>query len=246
MPIDLTCLGTADAFGSGGRHCAGYLVETSTTELLVDAGPSVLVALKSLGRTTDSIDGVVLSHLHGDHFGGVPFLLLEYTYESPRSRPLTIVGPPGTERRVFELYRALYVESASQGVPFELRFIELRGGGVHEIGDLRIEAFPVPHLENGLSFGHRLRAPDKTLVYSGDTAWTSDLLHESSGADLFLCECSTFATQVPRHVRYRDIEENRKRLECGHLLLTHLGREIRAHCSEIEDQLATDGLRVRL
>ena len=145
VPIELTCLGTADAFGSAGRHCAGYLVETGTTGLLVDAGPSVLVALKSQQRTTEPIDAVVLSHLHGDHFGGVPFLLLEYTYDNPRERPLTIVGPPGTERRVFELYRALYSDAAHHGIPFELRFVELDEGRVHEIQDVRIEAFRVPH-----------------------------------------------------------------------------------------------------
>ncbi len=246
VPIDLTCLGTADAFGSAGRHCAGYLVETPEAGLLVDAGPSVLVALKALGRTSESIDAVVLSHLHGDHFGGIPFLLLEYTYDTPRNRPLTIVGPPGTERRVFELYRALYVESAEHGVPFELRFVELEGGGIHEIGDVRIEAFRVPHQEKAVSLGHRLRTPDKTFVYSGDTAWTPDLLHQSRGADLFLCECSTFSTSVPRHVRYLDIDANRKDFECRRLLLTHLGREIRSHRSEIQDELATDGLRVKL
>ena len=246
VPIDLTCLGTADAFGSAGRHCAGYLVETASTCLLVDAGPSVLVALKAQGRTTESLDGVVLSHLHGDHFGGVPFLLLEYTYDSPRRRPLTIVGPPGTERRVFELYRALYAESASHELPFELRFLEVGGGDVREVGDVRIESFPVPHQESSLSLGHRLKTADKTLVYSGDTSWTPELLRQSAGADLFLCECSTFATQIPRHVRYRDIESNRKDFECARLVLTHLGREIRAHCAEISEELATDGLHVRL
>jgi ribonuclease BN (tRNA processing enzyme) len=246
VPIDLTCLGTADAFGSAGRHCAGYLVETEASHLLVDSGPSVLVALKAQERTTESIDAVVLSHLHGDHFGGVPFLLLEYTYENPRQRPLTIVGPPGTERRVFELYRALYAESASHGVPFDLRFVEIDEGRAYEIGDVRIEAFRVPHQENAISLGHRLRTADRTLVYSGDTAWTPDLLRHSSGADLFLCECSTFATSVPKHVRYLDIEANRKDFECDRLLLTHLGREIRAHCSEIQEELATDGMRVRL
>jgi ribonuclease BN (tRNA processing enzyme) len=246
VSIELTCLGTADAFGSAGRHCAGYLLETEAAGLLVDAGPSVLVALKSQGRTTESIDAVVLSHLHGDHFGGVPFLLLEYTYESPRTRPLTIVGPPGTERRVFELYRALYAESADHGVPFELRFVEVDEGDAHEIADVRIEAFRVPHQVNAISLGHRMRTANRTFVYSGDTAWTPDLLKHSSGADLFLCECSTFATSVPKHVRYLDIDANRKHLECKRLLLTHLGREIRSHCSEIQDELATDGLRVKL
>src|SRR5262245_23775793 len=95
--MTLTCLGTSDAFGTAGRHCAGYLVESASARIVVDAGPSLLGSLKGIGRTADGIDAVVLSHLHGDHFGGVPFLFLEYTFDSPRTDPLVVVGPPGTE-----------------------------------------------------------------------------------------------------------------------------------------------------
>ena len=51
-------------------------------------GPSILQALKRSGRDPGAVDFVLLSHLHGDHFGGVPFLFMEYRYEEPRSRPL--------------------------------------------------------------------------------------------------------------------------------------------------------------
>jgi ribonuclease BN (tRNA processing enzyme) len=99
LKTSLTFLGTSDAFGSAGRHCAGYLLDTREGCVLIDAGPSILTAMKSLRRRPDEIDAIVLSHLHGDHFGGVAFLILEYSYEAPRTRPLTVVGPPGTERR---------------------------------------------------------------------------------------------------------------------------------------------------
>ena len=65
------------------------------------------------------IDFVVLSHLHGDHFGGLPFLFMEYRYEAPRTRPLTIYGPPGTAARTQRLFEALYEKTAHE--PHELR-----------------------------------------------------------------------------------------------------------------------------
>ena len=104
--MKVTIVGSGDAFGSGGRFNTCFMVETQERTLLMDFGASSPVALKAQGHDPDRIDAVILSHLHGDHFGGVPFLLLEYTYDSPRKRPLTIVGPPGTERRIFELYHA--------------------------------------------------------------------------------------------------------------------------------------------
>jgi len=244
--MSLTCLGTSDAFGSAGRHCAGYLLDTRQGCILVDAGPGILTAMKAQQRSPSEIDAVVLSHLHGDHFGGVAFLILEYCYESPRERPLVVVGPPDTERRVFELYHALYAEMRGKPLPFEIRFVEAVDGSVTEVVDARVESFRVPHQETAISLGHRLRAGGTSLVYSGDTAWTPDLLRVSEGADVFLCECSTFDTRVPRHVRYVDIAANHASFGCDRLLLTHLGREMRARSGEIPDQLANDGLELEI
>jgi ribonuclease BN (tRNA processing enzyme) len=242
----LTCLGTSDAFGSAGRHCAGYLVASEHSTILLDAGPSVLAALKSLGRDSGEVEAVVLSHLHGDHFAGVPFLFLESTWDNPRTRPLTIVGPPTTEQRVFELFRALYADAGAAALPFAVRFVELPPGGVTEIADLRIEAFAVKHQRVGVSLGHRLRYGGRCITYSGDSEWTTDLQRQAAGADLFLCECTTLDSVVPGHVRYVEIEQSRHHLECAQLLLTHLGREVRARAREIADPLADDGLEVRI
>jgi ribonuclease BN (tRNA processing enzyme) len=242
----LTCLGTSDAFGSAGRHCAGYLLDTPQGSVLIDAGPGILTALKAQQRQPDEIDAVLLSHLHGDHFGGVAFLILEFSYETRRERPLVVVGPPDTERRVFELYHALYAEMRGKPLPFELRFVEMTDGSATEVMDVEVESFRVPHQETAVSLGYRVRTGDGALAYSGDTAWTPDLLRHSSGCDLFVCECTTFDSEVPRHVRYLDIAANRASFDCGRLVLTHLGREMRARSGEIPDELANDGLKLVL
>jgi ribonuclease BN (tRNA processing enzyme) len=246
VKTSLTFLGTSDAFGSAGRHCAGYLLDTPNGCILIDAGASILSALKSQRRRSDEIDAVVLSHLHGDHFGGVAFLILEYSYDSPRQRPLTVIGPPDTERRVYELYHALYAEMRGKPLPFELRFVEVGDGSAIDVGEVRLESFYVPHQETALSLGHRIRCGGTSLVYSGDTAWTLDLLRQSRGADLFVCECTTFDTPVPRHVRYLDIAAHRPSFDCGRLVLTHLGREIRERSGEVDAELANDGLVITL
>ena len=147
---------------------------------------------------------------------------------------------------MFELYYALYAEMRGKALPFEMRFVEMSDGSVTEVADARIESFRVPHQETAVSLGHRVRAGGATVVYSGDTAWTPDLLRHSSGADLFVCECTTFESEVPRHVRYLDIAANRKSFDCRRLLLTHLGREMRERSGEIPEELANDGLKLAL
>src|SRR5215470_17561607 len=100
----VTVLGAGDAFCSGGRRHSGYFVETGDVGFLLDCGATTLLGLKALSIAAERIDFIAITHLHGDHFGGLPFLFLEYTYEKLRTKPLVILGPPGLEARVRTLY----------------------------------------------------------------------------------------------------------------------------------------------
>jgi ribonuclease BN (tRNA processing enzyme) len=84
--MKLTIVGSGDAFGSGGRFNTCFWLETANGTLLVDCGASSLVALKARGLDHARVDGIVLSHLHGDHFGGLPFLLLDAQLPARRER----------------------------------------------------------------------------------------------------------------------------------------------------------------
>ena len=84
----LHVIGCGDAFGSGGRAQACFLLESGSYRLLLDCGPSGPTELKRRGIAPASLDAVLISHFHGDHFGGLPFLFLEGRYLEPRARPL--------------------------------------------------------------------------------------------------------------------------------------------------------------
>ena len=70
----LQFIGTGDAFGSGGRFNTCFLVESSGLRFLIDCGATSLTALNRFDVDPDSIDAVFISHLHGDHFGGLVFM----------------------------------------------------------------------------------------------------------------------------------------------------------------------------
>ena len=91
--LRVTVLGAGDAFASGGRFQAGYVIEAGGAHILMEAGPTLLPGLKRAGIDPVDIDCILISHLHGDHFAGLPFLMLQYMWESPRRRILTIAGP---------------------------------------------------------------------------------------------------------------------------------------------------------
>lgn len=246
MAVRVHFLGAGDAFSAGGRHQAGYLVLGPAGAVLLDCGATTLTAMKRDGVDTGAVDAVFLSHLHGDHFAGLPYLFLEYTYERPRRRPLVIAGPPGTEERVAALYRAAYKDLAQQPLPFPVEYLVLNPGVPVTIGSIHVEPFRVPHQQNDVSLALRVSLDGKVVLYSGDTGWTEGLVEWSQGVDLFICECCFYETRYEFHLDYPRLAENRTRFGCRRMVLTHLGREVLARRGELEIETANDGLVVEV
>ncbi|MGE0679960.1 MAG: MBL fold metallo-hydrolase [Candidatus Binatia bacterium] len=238
----VTVLGSGDAFCNGGRRQSGYLVETNNSSFLLDCGVTTLLALKALHIPADTIDFVAISHLHGDHFGGLPFLFLEYLYERPRTRPLLVVGPPGTKDRVLALHRVMYRELSERPMCFSLDFCELQPEQAQVVCGAEVFPFRVPHQERDISLGYRVSVDQKSILYSGDCGWNENLVRYSQGADLFICECCYFHTQTNFHVSYPTIAAESGRLGCKRLLLSHIGREVLERLDEVTIACARDGL----
>ena len=99
MSVEIQFLGSGDAFGNGGRLQACIHVQTAETQFLLDCGASAVIGMKRFGVDPSRIDWILISHLHGDHFAGIPFLILDGQF-SRRTRPLRIAGPPGVAKRV--------------------------------------------------------------------------------------------------------------------------------------------------
>jgi len=107
MPVSIRFVGSGDSFGSGGRFQTCILVDGGGMRFTIDFGTSSLIALKQQGIDHNSIDAVLLTHLHGDHCGGVPFLLVDAMLGAKRSRPLTIAGPRDLRSRMGAIAGAL-------------------------------------------------------------------------------------------------------------------------------------------
>jgi ribonuclease BN (tRNA processing enzyme) len=124
----LTIIGSGDAFGSGGRFNTCFMIEAGGRAILLDCGASSLVALKARQIDPNAIDGVILSHLHGDHFGGLPFFLLDARFLGRRTRPFQIVGPPGTRERMTAALDAFFPRSSLRTCKFPLDIGEITPG----------------------------------------------------------------------------------------------------------------------
>ncbi len=239
-------LGCGDAFGSGGRNHSAYLVEASDRLFLLDCGPTTLLSMKRAGINPQRLDAIILSHLHGDHFGGLPFFFLEYLYQAPRTKPLSIAGPPTTEERVRTLTHCMYPGTSERNQLLPIRFHILEPGKQESIEGIEILPFRVPHQVREISLGLKISYQGKQILYSGDSAWTDQFVTYAQGVDLFICECSHFERGTPDHMSYQKIRENLPRLKCKNLVLTHMDEEMLAHRLELPVTSAEDGMVVEI
>jgi ribonuclease BN (tRNA processing enzyme) len=243
--VTVQIVGAGDAFGSGGRLQACTSVRAPEGHALLDCGATSLVGLKRLGIDPGSIDVVLVTHLHGDHFGGLPFLVLDGQF-SRRTRPLVVAGPPGLAERLPRTMEALYPGSSTVERRFGVEIVELQERVETAVGPFRATAFAVDHASGAPAYALRLVAGETTIACSGDTAWTDSLLDAAAGADLFICEAYTYERAVRFHLPYAALREHRERLGCRRLLLTHPSPDLLARRADLADELADDGTIVAL
>jgi len=238
-------IGAGDAFGSGGRLQTCILVEADGFRFLVDCGASALVGLKRAGVDPNEIDGVLISHLHGDHFGGVPFLILDGQF-SRRARRLVIAGPPGLRERVLQAMEIFFPGSFAARRKFETELREIPAGVRTAIGPLGVIPYEVVHACGAPPYALRVEVGGRCIVYSGDTEWTERLIPAAAGADLLICEAYYFEKRVPFHLDYATLMAHRSQLDCKRLVVTHMSSDMLARVAELPVEAANDGFEVCL
>ncbi len=244
--MELRFVGTGDAFGSGGRFNTCFLVTSATSRFLIDCGASSLVALKQQGIDLDSIDGVVLSHLHGDHFGGLPFLLLDARHLSKRQRPFFLCGPAGLKQRLEAAQEALFPGSSETVLGFSLTIYELTADQRSNVPGFAVMPIPAAHSAGAPCFSLRIECEGKIIAYSGDTEWSERLRDAAAGADLFICECSSYERPLTGHLDYRSMAARLDGMGAKRVIITHMNPDMLERRSVLAHETASDGMIVTL
>jgi len=242
-------VGSGDAFGSGGRLQTCILVDDGGWRGLIDCGASSLIGLKHEGIAPASIDAVVVSHLHGDHFGGLPFLLLDAQFNSRRSSPLLIAGHADLEARLRATMDLLFPgsERALEVVETEFVTLDAAASAPTALGPASVEVFDVDHFCGSPPFAVRVTTPSGAVVaYSGDTAWTDTLIEAADGADLFVAEAYFYDKSVKWHLDYATLAAQLPRITARQVIATHMNADILDRDEPLAITAAYDGLVVDL
>lgn len=243
---ELVFIGTSDAFGAGGRRQSAVFTRGERGGMLLDCGATTNTGLAQLGISRNEIDVILISHFHGDHFGGIPAFLYAALYTDQRTTPVEIVGPPEVEARVHQLAAAMGHHLEDRDWTFPVSFSEIHPEQTLEAGPAEISAFATEHQPEAHPQGYRVRLGRERITYSGDTGWFDGLPRAVAGSDLFICECTLHHKDLDFHLSLEELRAHRDDLDCGRLILTHLGEDMAAKRGQIEFETADDGLAVKL
>jgi len=244
--MQLQFIGCGDALGSGGRANTCFHVTGASVNFLIDCGASSLPALKRFDVVRDSVDLILITHFHGDHFGGLPFFLLDAQF-TRRTRPLVIAGPQGIETRLAQLMEAMFEHSSKTKQRFDLAVVALNPEESRRFGAVEVTPYPVVHGESGGPFlAYRIEAEGRIIAYSADTEWTETLMPAAHEADLFIAEAYYYDKIIKNHLSLKTLEAHLPEINARRLILTHMSDDMLGRLDKLPYSAASDGLVVEL
>lgn len=222
--------GTGTAFHHDGRGSQCLLVEPrSELPFLVDAGPTAVCAMERFEWDFSRVGRLFVTHLHGDHTAGWPFVLLNLGMLQQRREAIDVFGPAGVRDHLEGLARLCYGDLLMpERLGFELRYHELAIAEARQVvtGGLRFDVAPLEH--HPTSIGYRFHLEDGSVAVTGDTRWCPALEELARESDLVVVECTSLEPTEQAHLSLREIREKVGRLGRGRLILTHLTDEVAA------------------
>ena len=244
--VTLQFLGSGDAFGSGGRFNTCFHVQHAAGSFLIDCGASSMVAIRKFRIEPNQISTILITHLHGDHFGGLPFFILDAQLVSRRTAPLTIAGPPGLNERLKAALENSFPGSSAVERRFALQVLELEPQVTKQVQGIGVTPYVVRHPSGAPAFALRIEVDGKIICYSGDTEWIDNLLLAAKGADLFIAEAYYLDKQVKFHLDYATLAKHLPEIDAKRVILTHMSADMLARATETGCELAEDGKIISL
>lgn len=240
-------VGCGDAFGSGNRFNTCFHIKGNNADFLIDCGASSLIALKKQGIDLKSIQTILITHFHADHFGGIPFLMLDAQF-SKRETPLTIAGPPGLKDAFTCVMEAAFPRSSTIQQRFYLNLLELPHHKAADIEGLHVVPYPVNHdSSDGLKYyAYRISIENRIVTYTSDTEWTDELIEAGHDADLLIAEAYFFEKKIRGHLNLDTLIRHLELIQPKRFILTHMSSDMLQRLPDLAFETAYDGKIVEI
>lgn len=240
--MQLQFIGSGDAFGSGGKLNTCFHIKGDTVNFLIDCGASSLIGLKANKIQLNNIDTIFFTHFHADHFGGIPFFILDAQFHSKRTEPLNIVGPHGLETWYKRVMETSFPGSSKTKTQFDLNIIEIKERKPVQVGGVTATAYLVNHgNQGGPFFSYRIECEGRVISYTGDTEWTDALIDAGHEANIFIAEAYFYEKKIKLHLDYKTLLEHLPAIAPKKLVLTHMSDDMLSRIESVPYDIAEDG-----
>lgn len=248
--VKVTFMGTGAAFSTRRRTNVAILVEEDSTRILAECGPTILYQLDQADSEVGQVRYLFVSHRHGDHILGLPMFLLTHLLGG-ESGSLTILGSEEVVETGKDLTRLVYPELTKR--LDSLSWVEMPAdqfASVELEPSIKLSTLPVSHSPHVSALAARLdfQLSGRSLVYTGDTAYTEELADLAAGCDLLvheanLCEALEPDLKVGGHLGHstaRQAGQTASRAGCRILALVHLSPDYVGHENQVRDEAAQE------
>lgn len=237
-------LGTGNAFGAGGRRQSCYLIETDKI-ILLDAGYATLSALRSVSLDISQIDAILISHVHPDHYMGLPQFVLEDYYVIKRETSIPVFGPIGLKDKLTEITAVMYNQEVADHLTELYDILEYGPNETFDFLNGNVQTLDADHTGNAQM--QIITINGNTIGYTGDTALMPSNLTKLLECDLVISEASSFSNSIPHHTTVEELQ-NFANPQGKTIYLTHVGESVLQNIPNIKLPLvlASDGLIVYL
>ena len=225
--LRVTVLGSSSSIPRPGRACSGYLLEAAGRAVVADLGSGALANLHRV-RSSESVDAVVISHMHADHF--IDLIPMRYALKyGPRShaRKVALWLPPGGSVLLRGMTAAFISESDNDFMEEVFDVAEYDPQAGLYVGDLRVRFAPTEHFIP--TFATRYEFENASITYSADTAPEPAVAELARETGLFLCEATLLPnereTGARGHLSAAEAATLAERGEVRRLALTHYPAE---------------------
>ena len=209
-------LGSGNAFNIDKRGHTAFLLDK---KFLIDCGATTLYKIQEFNIDLTSLKYVLITHFHGDHFAGLPFVLIYLKYILHRSEPIKIVGPIGLKENYQQLMNLTYPDME---FPFLVQLQELQKQEEIFLENYQIKAYPITHKTE--SIGYRIEDAQHSFAFTGDTILNEEVFTLMEGVDVGIVELSLWDNPDNKvmHVSLEELIRLRGKIHAKRLYFNHI------------------------
>lgn len=226
--LKVVILGSGNAFAHGNQYQSAHYIEFNEKDkLLLDCGPAILQAVQAAEINIDDLQYLFITHLHGDHLAGIPFLLLHYKYILQRfDNPLQIIGPIGLTKQLDFLLKGNYPNLLDTGQLFEIREINI-GEELTVLDSITVKSYEAFHIPNAM--GYTISKGELKVIYSGDNELKPEQLEHFDNGTVLIHEMNTMNSTAGGHTSWTLMSDHIDAIlqKVGKVIAVHTSLDVR-------------------